>query len=56
MVIVAVKELTKNSNEMIDYIKNNVMEDYVGFVKSGHQYSNDAVHVSEIVSKFNDMA
>ena len=41
---------------MIDYIKNNVMEDYVGFVKSGHQYSNDAVHVSEIVSKFNDMA
>ena len=56
MVIVAVKELTKNSNEMIDYIKNNVMEDYAGFVKSGHQYSNDAVHVSEIVSKFNDMA
>ena len=56
MVIVAVKELTKNSNEMIDYIKNNVMEDYVGFVKSGHQYSDDAEHVSEIVSKFNDMA
>ena len=53
---VAVKELTKNSNEMIDYIKNNVMEDYVGFVKSGHQYSDDAEHVSEIVSKFNDMA
>ena len=45
-----------DGNEMIDYIKNNVMEDYVGFVKSGHQYSNDAVHVSEIVSKFNDMA
>lgn len=56
MVIVAVKELTKNSNQMIDYITNNVMEDYVGFVKSGHQYSDDAEHVSEIVSKFNDMA
>lgn len=56
MVIVAVKELTKNSNQMIDYITNNVMEDYVGFVKSGHQYSDDAEHVSEIVNKFNDMA
>lgn len=56
MVIVAVKELTKNSNQMIDYITNNVMEDYVGFVKSGHQYNDDAEHVSEIVSKFNDMA
>lgn len=56
MVIAAVNELTKNSNQMIEYITNNVMEDYVGFVKSGHQYSDDAEHVSEIVNKFNDMA
>ena len=56
MVIVAVKELTQNSNQMIDYITNNVLEDYVGFVKSGHQYSDDAEHVTEIVTKFNTMA
>ena len=56
MVIIAVKELTQNSNQMIDYITNNVLEDYVGFVKSGHQYSDDAEHVTEIVTKFNTMA
>lgn len=56
MVIIAVKELTENSNQMIEYITNNVMEDYVGFVKSGHQYNDDAEHVSEIVNKFNNMA
>lgn len=56
MVIIAVKELTQNSNQMIDYITNNVLEDYVGFVKSGHQYSDDAEHVTEIVTRFNTMA
>ncbi len=56
MVVIAVKELTKNSNQMIDYITNHVMEDYVGFVGSGHQYNSDAEHVFEIVNKFNNMA
>ena len=56
MVIIAVKELTQNSNQMIDYITNNVLEDYVGFVKSGHQYSDDAEHVTEIVTRFNTRA
>ena len=56
MVIEAVNELTKNSNQMIDYVKNNVIKDYDDFVNFGHQYSDDAEHVTEIVTKFNNMA
>lgn len=56
MVIEAVNELTKNSNQMIDYVKNTVIKDYDNFVKFGHQYSDDAEHVTEIVNNFNNMA
>lgn len=56
MVTVAVKELIKNSNELVDYINNNVLPDYDGFVSSGKQYNEDAMHVNDVVGQFNTMS
>lgn len=56
MVTVAVKELIKNSNELVDYINNNVLPDYDSLVASGKQYNEDAMHVNDVVGQFNDMA
>ncbi len=56
MVTVAVKELIKNSNELVDYINNNVLPDYEGMVASGKQYNEDAMHVNNVVGQFNNMA
>lgn len=56
MVTVAVKELIKNSNELVDYINNNVLPDYDNLVASGKQYNDDAMHVNDVVGQFNEMA
>ena len=56
MVTVAVKELIKNSNELVAYINESVLPDYENFVDSGKQYSEDAAHVNEVVDRFNAMA
>lgn len=56
MVTVAVKELIKNSNELVEYINNNILPDYDGFVDSGKQYNEDAIHVNEVVGQFNNMS
>ena len=56
MVIEAVNELIKNANSIVDYINETILPDYDGFVSSGKQYNEDAVHVNRIVSRFNDMS
>ena len=56
MVTVAVKELIKNSNELVNYINNNVLPDYDSLVASGKQYNDDAMHVNDVVGQFNEMA
>lgn len=56
MVTEAVRELVKNSNEIIHYVEESVMPAYDDFVAGGTQYKEDADHVNEIVSRFNDMA
>ena len=56
MVTIAVKELIKNSNELVAYINESVLPDYENFVDSGKQYSEDAAHVNEVVDRFNSMA
>ena len=56
MVTVAVKELIKNSNELVDYINNNVLPDYDGLVDAGKQYNADAMHVNDVVGQFNTMS
>ena len=56
MVTAAVKELVKNSNEIIRYVKESVMPAYDDFVAGGTQYKDDADHVNEIVTQFNEMS
>lgn len=56
MVTIAVKELIKNSNELVNYINESILPDYDNFVDSGKQYNEDAAHVNEVVDRFNDMA
>ena len=56
MVTVAVKELIRNANVLVDYINNNISPDYDGFVASGKQYNDDAEHVNDVVEQFNTMA
>lgn len=56
MVTLAVKELIKNSNELVNYINESILPDYDKFVDSGKQYNVDAVHVNEVVDRFNNMA
>ena len=56
LVTVAVKELIKNSNELVDYINNNVLPDYDSLVASGKQYNDDAMHVNDVVGQFNVMS
>ena len=56
IVTVAVKELVDSSGAIVEYINGTILPDYDGFVESGKQYSEDAVHVNEIVTEFNEMA
>lgn len=56
MVTIAVKQLIQNTNDLVDYIKNNVLLDYDSLVESGKQYNEDAMHVNEVVGHFNSMA
>lgn len=56
MVIEAVKELIDNSDTIVKYINESILPDYDGFVNAGRQYSEDALHVNEIVSSFNEMS
>lgn len=56
MVMAAVKELVKNSNEIITYVKDSVMPAYDDFVAGGTQYKDDADHVNDTVGQFNEMS
>lgn len=56
MVVEAVNELIDSSGSIVKYINENVLPDYDGFVESGKQYSEDAVHVNNIVGQFNNMS
>lgn len=56
MVIEAVKELTASADSIVTYINENILPDYEGFVDAGKQYNEDAIHVNEIVTRFNEMS
>ncbi len=56
LVVAAVQELTDCSNAIVKYINEAILPDYDGFVDSGKQYNEDAVHVNEIVTEFHQMA
>ncbi len=56
MVTMAVKELIKNSDELVNYINERILPDYDSLVDAGKQYNDDAMHVNEVVEQFNEMA
>jgi methyl-accepting chemotaxis protein len=56
MVIEAVNELINSSDSIVKYINENILPDYEGFVSAGRQYNEDAVHVNETVTRFNEMS
>ncbi len=56
MVTAAVKELIKNSKELVEYINNQVLPDYESLVDSGKQYNADAAYVNQVVGQFHTMA
>ncbi len=55
-VVAAVTELASCSNAIVAYINETILKDYDSFVDSGKRYNEDAVHVNEIVTEFNQMA
>lgn len=56
MVIEAVNELIDSADSIVKYINDNILPDYEQFVNAGKQYNEDAVHVNDIVTRFNDMS
>ena len=56
MVVAAVNNLIKNAGTIVEYTNKTILPDYDGFVNAGKQYSEDAVYVNGIVSRFNDMS
>ena len=56
MVMAAVKELVRNSNEIITYVRESVMPAYDDFVAGGTQYKDDADHINDTVGQFNEMS
>ncbi len=56
MVIIAVNDLIKSSEAIMQYMNENILPDYDGFVAAGKQYNDDAAHVNETVLQFNRMA
>ena len=56
VVTVAVKELIESSSIIVNYIHETILPDYDGFVDSGKQYNQDAVHVNNMVMQFNEMS
>lgn len=51
-VIEAVRMLSKNSQELINYIEQTIMQDYDSFVAAGQQYNTDAVYISDYMDQF----
>ncbi len=56
MVSSAVSELVKSADDLLLYVKDQVVPDYDEFVESGEKYNEDAMHVHSVVSKFQEMA
>ena len=51
-VIAAVNELSKNSNQIVEYIDSDILPDYNNFVESGRKYSDDSVYINDEMKNF----
>ncbi|MBU3195117.1 methyl-accepting chemotaxis protein [Clostridium algidicarnis] len=54
-VVDGVKELTKSSSDILEFINNKVIKDYENLVSIGQGYSKDADYVSTTMQDFNSM-
>ena len=55
-VTAAVKSLSDNAIQVIDFINNNVLADYDAFVETGVKYEDTAVMIDEMLATFTDKA
>ena len=55
-VTTAVKELSDNAIQVIDFINENVLADYDAFVATGTKYEDTAVLIEEMLGAFSDKA
>lgn len=56
MVISAVERLVSSSNSIVQYVSDNILPDYDSFVKSGKQYSEDAVRINRTMEDYTQKA
>ena len=56
VVLVTVKNLSKNSEKVLDFIDSNVIRDYNLMVDTGEKYHNDADYVRDLVTGFSSTA
>lgn len=52
----AVRTLSENAMEVIEFINQNVLADYDAFVETGDKYENTAIIMDDILSKFTELA
>lgn len=53
-VVSAVKELSTNSNQIVEYIDAHILPDYKNFVMSGRKYSDDSVYINNEMNQFTE--
>ncbi len=56
VVTVAVNDLIKNCNTLVDFISDTILPDYDNFVTSGKQYREDAIFIDDSIGRFNEMS
>lgn len=56
LITTSVQALINNATSMIDYIDTRVLNDYENFVASGKHYSDDATHIDQMMSRFQENA
>ncbi len=49
----AVYNLSENAQNLIDYIEESVLKEFLSFVASGRQYQNDAAYIRRAMDEFN---
>lgn len=55
-VIAAVNELSENSRSIVEYINQNILPDYDGFVDSGRKYNQDSIYINQRMDEFSQKA
>ncbi len=50
----AVYNLSENARNLVDYMEESVLKEFLSFVASGQQYQNDAAYIRQVMAEFND--